>query len=373
MDFLQYTAGPDDDGRRLDRVIRIVLKNVSMPEIYKYIRKGLVRVNDKKSDCNYRIKKDDKIRIPDFSADSKASVSQTEKKSAFISQADKELLVDKNIPQLADVFKNSFVRILNKPYGMSVHGGGTSDTACLEQIVKAQFVPENASLSFRPGPLHRIDRHTTGLVVFSQSLKGANVFSKMIQNHVVKKEYLAVLCGNLTSPETWEDALAAADDSHNKTDSVNFHTMKITERAVLQSSPNCDFRNGLSDTDVSEANGSDGKSGKIARTKVTPVAHGIYKGADITLALVEIETGRKHQIRCQCAEHGYPLLGDTAYGGKNPPGIDGHFLLHSWRMTFPPENTIGLPNTITAPLPEKFQKFLRNHLSQGEFSLYNID
>ncbi len=353
MDFLQYTAGPDDDGRRLDRVIRIVLQNVSMPEIYKYIRKGLVRVNDKKSDCSYRIKKDDIIRIPDFSADSAASVSKTAENHTPLNDAVKGFSTNPNIPQVTDVFKNSYVRILNKPYGMSVHGGGSSDTVCLDQIVKAQFVPENASISFKPGPLHRIDRHTTGLVVFSQNLEGANVFSKMLQNHEIKKEYLAVLCGKLDAPATWEDVLAAADDSPEKTVSSKFHTMRIADRGTTAKS--------------------DGSSVKIARTKATPVAHGTYKGADITLALVEIETGRKHQIRCQCAQHGYPLLGDTAYKGKNPPGIDGHFMLHSWRMTFPSENRIELPTTITAPLPEKFQKFIRNHLSQGEFSLYNIN
>ena len=323
MEFLQYTAGVDDDGRRIDRVIRIFLKSIPMTEIYKLIRKGLIRVNGKRVECSYRIRKDDEIKIPCFSMDFASST---------------KLSVETDFPTVYDVYKNSFVRIINKPYGMSVHGGGSiSDkTPSLEQIVNAQFIPENESLSFRPGPLHRIDRHTTGLVVFSQNHKGAVIFSEMLQKHQIKKEYLAILSGNLGTEVTWEDLI------ENDEDSSAFHTVKIGE-------------------------------GKLARTKVTPIAHGDFSGSDITLAIVEIDTGRKHQIRSQCAYHNFPLLGDTAYNNsKNSLDTNGRFYLHSWRMTFPVDNKLELPETITAPLPTNFQNFIRNHLSQDEFSNYNI-
>ena len=322
MEFLQYTAGVDDDGRRIDRVIRIFLKNIPMMEIYKLIRKGLIRVNGKRVECNYRIKKDDEIKIPRFSADSASSTSK--------------ISISADISDVNDVFKNSYVRVINKPYGMSVHGGGSvsGGTPSLEQIVNAQFVPENESLSFRPGPLHRIDRHTTGLVVFSQNHKGAMIFSEMLQKHKIKKEYLAVLSGNLKNEATWEDLI------ENEEDSMSFYTVKVGE-------------------------------GKLARTKVKPIAHGEFSGSDITLAIIEIDTGRKHQIRSQCAYHKFPLLGDTAYNNKKTMENNGRFYLHSWRMTFPSDNQIELPETITAPLPTNFQNFIRNHLSQGEFSNYN--
>ncbi|MCR4713294.1 MAG: RluA family pseudouridine synthase [Treponemataceae bacterium] len=331
MDFLQYTAGHDDDGRRLDRVIRIVLKELPMTEIYKYIRKGLVRVNGKKSECSYRIKKDDLIKIP------KISDCQTNTNSQHLSGTQK----------IQSVFKNSYVLFVNKPYGMAVHGGGSSGTFNLEQLVKEQFKIENSSISFRTGPLHRIDRHTTGLVVFSQNSEGANIFSNMLQNHLVKKEYLTVLCGHLPMKETWIDIITDSPyEESSKTQ--GFHTMSII---------NC-----ISSEDNK-------KIGKKAQTTANPIAYGNYEGIPITLALVEIQTGRKHQIRCQCAQHGYPLLGDTAYKGTNPQSISGHFFLHSWRMSFPSDNKIELPTTITAPLPEKFRFFIRNHLSQCEFSI----
>ena len=332
MDFLQYTAGHDDNGRRLDRVIRIVLKDLPMTEIYKYIRKGLVRVNGKKSECSYRIQKDDLIKIPNLSKC--PTNTEVQHLSGF--------------QEIKPVFRNPYVLIVNKPYGMSVHGGGSAGTFNLEQLVKEQFKTENSSISFRSGPLHRIDRHTTGLVVFSQNSEGANIFSDMLQNHLVKKEYLAVLCSHLPMQETWIDIIT---DAPCKTalKAHGYHTMSIIDSTLSETVHSC--------------------IGKKAITTANPIAYGNYEGIPITLALVEIQTGRKHQIRCQCAQHGYPLLGDTAYNGKNPQSIGGHFFLHSWRMSFPSDNKIELPNTITAPLPEKFRFFIRNHLSQFELSI----
>ncbi|MCR4940620.1 MAG: RluA family pseudouridine synthase [Treponemataceae bacterium] len=325
MDFLQYTAGIDDEGRRLDRVLRIFLKNSPMSKIYKYIRTGTIRVNGEKTDCNYRVKKNDEIRIPKVTDSIEGEKTQDAK--AFI--------------EIEDVFRNSFVRIINKPYGISVHG----DERSLDVIVKSQFLPDEKSLSFNPGPLHRIDRHTTGLVVFSQNHKGALVFSELLRKHAVKKEYLAILCGKLKEKMLFEDMISTDWDSDQAPSlgKNGFHKVRITKQ-----------------------------DGKKARTVVTPLSHGTYENLNVTLALVEIDTGRKHQIRCQCSSHGFPLLGDTAYGGKNPQSIDGHFMLHSWRMTFPSDNSIGLPESVTANIPEKLLFFIKNHLSQDEISNYNI-
>ena len=351
MEFLQYTAGTDDEGRRFDRVIRILLKDVPMSEIFRLMRKGLIRVNSKKEAGNFRIKKGDVIQISQsVSKHDNSSICKNSDTSALCENkrhlSSKRLSTD--TPVIENVFKNQHIRVINKPYGMPVHGGGSSCSTSLEQIVKQQFFQEErqeSSLSFRPGPLHRLDRNTTGLVVFSQSLEGAKVFSELLQNHQIKKEYITVLCGNLLSEQTWEDFISSDSDSFGE----GFHTVKITGNSTS----------------------SGAETGKKALTKAIPLSHGFYDDIPITLVLVEIKTGRKHQIRSQCAHHGYPLLGDSAYGGKNPDGINGHFMLHSWRMTFMQNNMLGLPDVLTASIPTNFQFFIKNHLSHGEFSNYN--
>ena len=66
MEFKEFTAGKDDDGRRLDRILRIFLKDKSLGEIYKLIRKGLIKVNHKKTSPETHIKCGDVICIADF-------------------------------------------------------------------------------------------------------------------------------------------------------------------------------------------------------------------------------------------------------------------------------------------------------------------
>jgi 23S rRNA pseudouridine955/2504/2580 synthase len=131
----------------------------------------------------------------------------------------------------------------------------------------------------------------------------------------IKKQYLALVQGSLEKAEVWQDGLER-DREAGKT-----------------------FRSGT-------ARGKNA-GGKLAVTKVNPIAH----NAAATLVLAEIETGRTHQIRAQAAAHGHPLLGDKKYGGKAIS--EGQFLLHAWRMEFPPEYA-SVPRVVEAPLPGYF-------------------
>jgi len=164
------------------------------------------------------------------------------------------------------------------------------------------------SLSFKPGPLHRLDKPSSGIVVFSTSIEGARLFTSLMKEHKVHKTYLAIVEGELRGEEIWHDKL--------------FRDKEKKKTFVLQ------------------PNAGSGKNvgGKNAETKVTPLAaDGKY-----TLIKAEIATGRTHQIRTQAAFHGYPLAGDKKYGGKNA-GKDSGFFLHAWKLEF-------LEYSITAPL-----------------------
>ena len=66
MDFIEFTAGIDDNERRLDKVLRNFIKNTQLSSIYKYIRKNLIRVNDKKVSQDYHVKTGDVISIASF-------------------------------------------------------------------------------------------------------------------------------------------------------------------------------------------------------------------------------------------------------------------------------------------------------------------
>lgn len=322
MEFKEFTLQKDDSNRRIDRILKKLLPEVPLSTIYKSLRSGLIKVNNKKISQEYRPVENDILRIPLFLiTDEQKTI-----KNTALNQTSSDL---KNIT----IFQNEHILILNKPYGISVHGGNKNETT-LQDLVLENFTAH--SLSFRPGPLHRIDKNTTGIIIFSQSLLGAQVFSDFLQKHQIKKEYLAILEGTLNHKVELKDSLI------NNNENSSFKTMKITNS----------------------------NEGKEAISLVTPIDWGTIKIANkeipFTFASIEIKTGRKHQIRLQCSHKGFPLLGDTAYGGTELSGKYGQQLfLHDWKMTFTKNiSKINLPSCIQAPLPENFLRLLEKYLKK---------
>ena len=327
MDFKDFFAGKDDENRRLDRVIRIFSPDLSISEIYKAIRKKLIRVNDKKTEESYHVQINDKISMASFLVKSK-------KKSEYKNKSN----INPELPPI--VFKNNNVIIFNKPANIAVHGNNS-----LEEQVRLYFNSSNKkteSLSFRPGPLHRIDRNTSGLVAFSWSIEGARWFTEHIQDHSIQKYYYGIVQGNLKSQEKWKDYIKKTDEPGKAS---AFKTVEFIKG-------DSDFKN------------SDFSDEKAAETDVTPLSWGKLKfekkEIEITLVKFKIYTGRQHQIRSQSKGHNHPLIGDTAYGGIDLSDTEYHsknFFLHAAELHIP-ENPVNLPAVIKAPLPEKFIDFL---------------
>ncbi len=332
MNFTHFTAGKDDSERRLDRILRRFLNEENLSSIYKLLRKGLVKVNGKKADGNFRVSEGDDIQIADF------LLSKTQFEGE---NSDKTASHAKQSPLSKDIiiFKNESILILNKPYDIPVQPSASSNGKSLAEIVQGDYelTHKNTSLAFRTGPLHRLDRKTTGLIAFSQNLDGAKWFSEKIKSHEIQKVYLAILEGNLTQNAVWEDHIQKLEVSTKSNCTVpfvhdeGFHTVSV--------------------------NSSD--EGKFAHTEVFPLSHARFNGKEVTLARILIITGRTHQIRSQCAYHGFPLLGDTAYGGTkiDSKKFGQDFFLHAAELYFPKDNPIGLPEKLCAPVPEFFSTF----------------
>ena len=119
------------------------------------------------------------------------------------------------------------------------------------------------SLSFKPGPLHRLDKDTTGVLCFSRTLVGAQWFSQCLREKTADKYYLGVVCGNLSTQ------LITAEDKDGKT---------MTQCYQI----------------------------------------GYSKDLAASLMLFQLITGKKHQIRKHTLSVNHPLVGDRTYGGGNP-------------------------------------------------------
>lgn len=328
MEFRDFTTGKNDDGRRLDRILRIFLSEKSLSEIYKLIRKGLIKVNQKKTKPDAHVNQGDVISIAEFLFAENQEENNT------------TTALKHNAPvNLKIVFENQHLLIIDKPYGRSVHGSQNNNDISLDKEVLAYWEAENKnaieqSLSFRPGPLHRLDRNTTGLIVFSKSLEGAKWFSESIKNHTIQKKYLGISEGNLKEVENWEDKLAAAEED---------------EAVFFDRAKNDKLFHTVSQND----------SGKTAITQARPLAHGKLKDQDITLTEFAIKTGRKHQIRAQSQLHGHSLAGDKAYGGKQYKELKREYYLHAYSLSFPSDNPLELPEDIKTQLPEDFKALLQ--------------
>jgi len=279
---MELFAGENDEGRRLDRILRKALPDHPLPLIHRLLRQGLVFVNGKKAKAQDRVCSGVKITIPSLN-DAPKNASQAA-----------------SLPSPDIIWEGPGLIAVNKPAGLSVQGGDRKDTYSLDEMVRSFLADKlTPSLSFRPGPLHRLDKPTSGVVVFSTSIEGARLFSSLLRERKVKKTYLAIVEGIVEKEEIWEDALFR--DKERKKTFVS-------------------------------------REGKNAITTIKPLA----SKSGLSLISAQIATGRTHQIRAQTAAHGHPLAGDAKYRGQGSG-----FFLHAWKIEF-------LEYCLEAPVPEEF-------------------
>ncbi len=321
MEFNSYTAGTDDDGKRLDRILKSLFMSLPSQEterkeqtnIYQALRKKLIKVNGEKAEPSKRIRTGDTIEIANFL---KCSPSKHKPfpQEHTVSPFPFEIL-----------YQNDDLLFINKPSGINVQPSTKSDISISQYVQAAhKYQDNNASLSFIPSPLHRLDRYTSGILAISKSAHGAEYFSKAIQKHEIKKTYIGICQGIIKKEEFWEDYIEKEPSSKEN----SFHKVKISSK----------------------------EKGKLAQTLIKPLCIGNSPYHEISLVEYSISTGRKHQIRIQSSIHGHPLYADTAYGGH--PSTNCHFFLHALSLTFPVDNPLSLPTRLEAPIPALFTDFI---------------
>jgi 23S rRNA pseudouridine955/2504/2580 synthase len=291
----ELTAGPDDAGRRLDKVLRTVLKDRKLSEIYSALRKGQIRVNGGRARPEQRLAEGDRIALPP------SFLGETGGRDS----PDEEAPEAEDLGQIADilVLATRDLLFINKPRGALSQGPQGLD-ARIRRLLAARSA---ASLSFVPGPLHRLDRNTTGLITFPRSAEGARVFTSLIRSRSVAKRYIALVDGRAASPGAWRDRMAR--DSTARTSSL-------------------------------------AAEGEEALAEMWP----LISREGRSLIAVELHSGLTHQIRVQASSRGLALSGDRKYGGADFPG---GYILHALSLSFPEPPFPDLPAQVSAPLPDE--------------------
>jgi 23S rRNA pseudouridine955/2504/2580 synthase len=306
---LVLTAAAGDEGRRLDRILRKGLPGTPLSLIHRLLRKGRILVDGKSAPADLRIRSGQVITVP------------LDQRGHGEHRGERDTNLKSSLAPLI-LYESTDFLVLNKPAGFAVHGDDSLDT-----LVQAYLGPKiPPSLSFRPGPLHRLDKPTSGVIVFSASLAGARHFSALLQSRTLTKRYLALVEGAIEKEGVWEDCLVR-DHERQKT------LIAAEGRQVPV---------------------------QTARTRFKP----LRVKSPYTLLQLELDTGRTHQIRAQAAAHGHPLAADRKYGSRQ----SGELLLHAWFLEIPADTPGAgpcLPRRIEAPLPEKFRDKIREIWGKG--------
>ena len=209
------------------------------------------------------------------------------------------------------VFEDNHMIVINKKVGQLVQGDKTGDESLLDSIKNFIKIRDGKPGNVFLGLVHRIDRPTSGLVIYAKTSKALSRLTQMIKNREIKKTYWAVVAKEHIAPSQRLVHYLKKNEKNNK--AIVFP--KATEGA-----------------------------------KEAILTYTVLKTLDRYLLLeIDLETGRHHQIRAQLSKHGVPIKGDLKYGSprSNP---DGGINLHARKLEFlHPVTKENLE--IIAPLP----------------------
>lgn len=223
------------------------------------------------------------------------------------------------------IFEDNYILIYDKEAGYPALPTEGKNTNLLEELKKFY---EN-KIPFQP--VHRLDKDTSGLIIFSKTAQALKLLNEMFQKKTIKKKYIAIVDGN------W---------SLTNTGKIENHLCLDFKRGAMQK------------WKVAETKNPDVLKNK-AKYKLAITNYKITnKNKGLTLIELEPETGRTHQLRVHLSSLGYPILGDTIYAKSFKSKIlPGRHLLHAYKLEFnhPITNKKILAE---APMPTEFKNLI---------------
>ena len=194
------------------------------------------------------------------------------------------------LPLVETIYTDAYLLVLNKPAGLlSVPGKGVDKQECLSSRVQKSY-PDALIV-------HRLDMATSGLMLMARGLVMQIALSKLFENRMIFKRYVAVVAGHMAASPNWQ----------------------LIDLPIALDWPNRPLRMIHAD-------------GKPSQTRWRAMRY----SADQNTTRVELEpiTGRSHQLRVHLKELGHPMLGDALYAPADVQAKSSRLLLHACVLRF---------------------------------------
>ena len=245
-------------------------------------------------------------------------------------------------------YEDEDLLVIDKPAGVSIHPAPGHPADTLANGLAHYYEQQGIPFVFRC--INRLDRDTTGLLIVAKNLISASILEQALQAHAIRRTYLALAEGEMTGTGTVDLPIARKEGSliercvDERGDRAVTHYRLAAPEELLSSLP------------------ADGSAGN---------ADSFFADLPATPLILNLETGRTHQIRVHMAAIGHPLLGDSLYnprwaalyekgvptpGAALPLGL-GRQALHSWKLEFSHPVT-KRPMRFVAPVPEDLVSIL---------------
>ena len=292
-----FLIKPDFINSRLDRWFRRNICDVPQSLIEKNIRKGYIKINNKKKKSSYKLQKDDQIIV--------YNINFTAGKNK--KRLNKYIPTKKELSSSSSMFiedNENFV-VINKPAGIAVQSGTKSKKNILDILRNTK---EFASTS--PYAVHRIDKETTGVLIVAKNRKYAQLFTSLFRIRKIHKTYLGIVLGQVQKKKG-----IITDELFYYDGLTKVRSKAITHFTVIDSNNN------------------------YSLLKLNPI------------------TGRKHQLRKHLLIHGHPILGDSKYRlSDSYQNKKDNLMLHAYKINF----TISeIKYNFFAKLPFNFKRTLK--------------
>ncbi len=295
---------------RIDKYLHARFPRFSRTAMQKLIKEGGVTVNGKVVKPSYEIQPGDKIEL-------------------ILPPIEEKELEPEPIP-VDIIYEDKYLVAVNKPKNMVVHPapGYPSGTLVNAMLYYCQKELSSAGDPIRPGVIHRLDKDTTGVIIFAKDDEAHWRLSMQFERRRIHKEYLAVVEGQV---ELDSDIIDAPIGAHPY----------IRERYTVRK--------------------------EVGRSAITTYEV-IERLGKFTFLRLKPQTGRTHQLRVHMSYIGHPIVADTLYGARKitvgellnthdqTPIID-RFALHAHKLQFKHPIT-GKDTIIQAPLPNDFLNLL---------------